>query len=115
MNSSDDFGELNANGVPHLDARLAIPDLSEQDRQFANENRLVFIEVFDQTRNIIVNSENFNNLSKTEATQAIADQLKRMSKGGHATSLKLNDWCISRQRKWGTPIPLVVFFFNLFF
>jgi leucyl-tRNA synthetase len=107
LNSSDDFGELNANGEPYLDARLAIPDLNKTDEKFALENQLEFSRVYDHEKNLIINSDNASNLSRNEAIQIFSDQLKTMAKGGHATSLKLNDWCISRQRKWGTPIPLV--------
>jgi leucyl-tRNA synthetase len=46
-------------------------------------------------------------LDKNEAFEKILKKLTEMNLGGDLTSEKLNDWCISRQRYWGTPIPLI--------
>uniref|UniRef100_A0A8C9VSA9 leucine--tRNA ligase n=1 Tax=Scleropages formosus TaxID=113540 RepID=A0A8C9VSA9_SCLFO len=49
----------------------------------------------------------FTGLSRQEAFDAITQKARDRGVGGHFTSTKLRDWLISRQRYWGTPIPVV--------
>jgi leucyl-tRNA synthetase len=55
----------------------------------------------------LVNSGPFNGLNNREAIQAIATHLKETGQGGPTVNYRLRDWLISRQRYWGTPIPII--------
>ena len=56
---------------------------------------------------IMTNSEQFNGMKSSEAIKAIADFLVDKGYAERVTNYKIRDWCISRQRYWGTPIPIV--------
>uniref|UniRef100_A0A8C7FHA7 leucine--tRNA ligase n=1 Tax=Oncorhynchus kisutch TaxID=8019 RepID=A0A8C7FHA7_ONCKI len=49
----------------------------------------------------------FTGLSREDAFDSITQKARERKVGGHLTSTKLRDWLISRQRYWGTPIPMV--------
>jgi leucyl-tRNA synthetase len=55
----------------------------------------------------LVNSGKFTGLLNSEATNAIATALELVKKGSSSTSYRIRDWLVSRQRYWGTPIPIV--------
>ena len=54
-----------------------------------------------------VNSGPFDGLRSSEGTERIADFLEEKGWGRRAVSYRLRDWLISRQRYWGTPIPVI--------
>lgn len=56
---------------------------------------------------ILVNSSQFSGLSSKEARVRIADFLDQGGIGKRVVNYKLRDWGISRQRYWGTPIPVI--------
>ncbi len=56
---------------------------------------------------IMVNSGEFNGLPSQQCIEAISDFLEERSWGKRATSYRLRDWLISRQRYWGAPIPMI--------
>lgn len=56
---------------------------------------------------VLVNSGPLDGLSKAEAIEAIIEILEGKGLGRAATNYRLRDWLISRQRYWGTPIPIV--------
>jgi leucyl-tRNA synthetase len=56
---------------------------------------------------VLVDSAQFSNLSSREAREKIADFLEEKGLGKKVVNFKLRDWGISRQRYWGTPIPII--------
>jgi leucyl-tRNA synthetase len=56
---------------------------------------------------VLVNSGPLDGLSKAEAIARIIDILSERDLGERATSYRLRDWLLSRQRFWGTPIPII--------
>ena len=55
----------------------------------------------------MVNSGQFNGLPSAEGKEAIADYVTSQDWGRRTVSYRLRDWLISRQRYWGTPIPII--------
>ncbi len=55
----------------------------------------------------LVNSGELDGLAKTEAIQQAIELLERRGTGRAAKTYRLRDWLISRQRYWGTPIPIL--------
>jgi leucyl-tRNA synthetase len=54
-----------------------------------------------------INSEQFDGLSSSEGWQRIADHIEEQGWGKRQVRYRMRDWLISRQRYWGTPIPIV--------
>ena len=54
-----------------------------------------------------VNSGPLDGLGKAEAIDQMIDLLRERGTGDSATNYRLRDWLISRQRYWGTPIPII--------
>ncbi len=56
---------------------------------------------------LIINSDEFNGLSSSEAFEKIASLLEAKNQGRRHKNFRLRDWGVSRQRYWGCPIPIV--------
>ena len=55
----------------------------------------------------MTNSARYEGMTNQEGTEAIADDIEKYGWGRRTVSYRLRDWLISRQRYWGTPIPIV--------
>jgi len=58
-------------------------------------------------KGVLKNSAEFDGLTSEQAIDAIADKLASLNKGEKQINYRLRDWGVSRQRYWGTPIPIV--------
>ncbi len=56
---------------------------------------------------VMINAGQFTGMDTTEAINAIADYIIEHGNGRYVIQYKLRDWLISRQRYWGTPIPII--------
>ena len=87
-------------------AIMAVPAHDERDREFAERFELPIVEVITED-GMLVNSGEFDGLSADEGKAAIVERLRADGKGEPAVSYRLRDWSFSRQRYWGSPIPIV--------
>lgn len=97
--NEDDFDVPKATG-----AFVGVPSSSDDHARFARMKYIDFLNVIDGDQ--IVNSGKFNG-PILEARRKILDFAKSAKIGGFPASKCLRDWLISRQRYWGTPIPIV--------
>ncbi|XP_061572457.1 probable leucine--tRNA ligase, mitochondrial isoform X2 [Cololabis saira] len=94
----------------YLDTVIGIPACSEEDLSVARALDLEWTTVLETQKDgtqTLINSEEFSGLTRQQAFDAVTQKAKELRVGGHLTSSKLRDWLISRQRYWGTPIPVV--------
>jgi len=61
----------------------------------------------DKANGVLVNSGQYDGLNFKDALEAVAADLAAKGLGEKKTTWRLRDWGISRQRYWGTPIPII--------
>uniref|UniRef100_A0A3B3BWU4 leucine--tRNA ligase n=1 Tax=Oryzias melastigma TaxID=30732 RepID=A0A3B3BWU4_ORYME len=94
----------------YLDTVIGLPDCSEEDLSVAKALNLCWTTVLETRENgtqTLINSDQFSGLTREQAFDSITQKAREQKVGGYLTSSKLRDWLISRQRYWGTPIPVV--------
>lgn len=105
-------------------AVMGVPAHDERDFAFAKKYDLPIVQVIakqghdystdawqnwyaDKDNIRCVNSGKYDGLDFQAAVDAIAADLKSLDLGEKTTTWRLHDWGISRQRYWGTPIPII--------
>jgi len=98
-------------------AIMAVPGQDERDWEFAEKFNLPIIrtvqpkEGFDGKAfiedGLAINSEFLNGLNVSDAKKKMIDWLIDNNLGKAKVNYRLRDWLISRQRYWGTPIPII--------
>ncbi|MGO3833743.1 MAG: leucine--tRNA ligase [Microbacteriaceae bacterium] len=107
-------------------AIMAVPAHDQRDLDFALAFDLPIVQVLDVRGEegeelpnpaesgialtgdgVLVNSPGLDGLTKTEAVAESIKTLEERGTGKQAITYRLRDWLISRQRYWGTPIPIL--------
>jgi len=102
-------------------AVMSVPAHDQRDYEFAKEYQLPLKQVIkpsDQSDwdfshaafvqpGILIDSGEFTNLASATAITKIIDLLEKNKLGTRQINFRLRDWSVSRQRYWGTPIPMI--------
>jgi len=98
---------------------MAVPAHDQRDFEFAKKYRLPIKQVIEcppdhdfskeayAGEGNLINSGEFNGLNSEEAKVHVTKFLEIKKLGRKKTQYKFRDWLVSRQRYWGTPIPII--------
>ena len=100
-------------------AVMGVPAHDQRDYEFAKKYELPVDVVIskdgkitndlkkaNESYGILINSQNFDGLDSEKAKKSITDFMEKNRFGKGTITYHLRDWLISRQRYWGTPIPI---------
>ena len=101
-------------------AIMSVPGHDERDFEFANKYNLPVVQVIQPVQNedgaklpfcsedgVLVNSGEYDGMSCADAEKKLQEIATAKGFGEAKTTYRLKDWGISRQRYWGTPIPMI--------
>ena len=97
---------------------MAVPGHDERDYEFARKYELPIKRVIRSAdgsadelpfveKGILINSGRFTDMDFSSAVDAMLKDLGQKNSGSRKINFRLRDWLVSRQRYWGTPIPIV--------
>jgi leucyl-tRNA synthetase len=102
-------------------AVMAVPGHDARDWEFAKKHDLPIVQVIAPAdgsdidineseyleHGVLVNSGEYDGMDFDTAFNAIADFFENNKRGKRTINFRLRDWGVSRQRYWGTPIPII--------
>lgn len=103
-------------------AVMSVPAHDQRDWEFAQKYSLPLVQVIKPDdgkehdlhksaytgEGTLINSEQFDSLQSSKAIEAITQFLEEHEMGKATINYRLRDWGVSRQRYWGTPIPMIL-------
>ncbi len=103
-------------------AVVGVPGHDTKDFEFASNYGLPVVRVIEQNGNSsdiasldevyegpgrVINSGFLDGLDSETAKEKFSDEIEKLNQGRRTVKYRLRDWCVSRQRYWGPPIPMV--------
>ena len=87
-------------------AVMGVAAHDERDRDFATQYHLPIVPVINDD-DVLIESGKYSGMRAADAMKAITEEAEERGIGEGTVQFRLKDWGISRQRYWGTPIPMI--------